>query len=327
MTTLNKVLAVLNALAAIAFLCVAGLDYGARQAWMFAVLQQDFVLHGLPVDDNEKDVEGRPVFQLVGKRMQDQLFAGLAGPKISTQGAEVEERKKAVRRGIDEAAEPEAKKKVLAAALMPLTRTWGQRDELQRTIAKENVDELLAPEGPFETAFKEATDERRGLEERRQAIAHLLFNLSDNPDDHRRTLAVVGLQAYTQEVDSQATALSKMVPEIQHALEADLAAFEVEHQELVRQIVVQADRVRELNEKLKKQTLLAQDHATQVTARKADVKAVLEEIEKAKKAANLADQGQSRLEAALFRARQAIASAGDKNQQLLRQMTSLELGR
>ena len=32
MSTLGKVLVVLNALAAIAFLCVAGLDYGKRQA-------------------------------------------------------------------------------------------------------------------------------------------------------------------------------------------------------------------------------------------------------------------------------------------------------
>lgn len=294
---------------------------------MFAVLQQDFVLHGLPVDEKEKDVDGKPLVQVIGKRMQDQLFTGLAEPKVTTQNAEVERRKTALRREINEAANPEAKKKVLAAALMPLTRTWGQRDELRRKIARGNVDDLLAADGPFDTTFKEATEERLGLEERRQAIAHLLFNLSDNPDEQRRALAVVGLEAYTQEADSQATALSNMVPQIQDALEADLTAFDVEHKELVRQIVVLADRVRELNEKSRKQTQLAQDHATQVAARQADVKTVRGEIEKAQKAASLADKGQSRLEDALFRARQAIAAAGEKNQHFLRQITTLELGR
>jgi chromosome segregation ATPase len=325
MTTLNKVLAVLNGLAAIAFLCVAGLDYGARQAWTFAVLQQDFVLHGLPVDNMEKTVDGRPLVELVGKRMESQLFAGLA-PSVTTQSKEVENRKTALRSEIDGAADAQTRKQILLAALLPLARTWGQRDELHRKITKENIDDLLAAEGPFEAAFKEATNERLGLEERRQAIAHLLFNLRDNPDDHRRALAVVGLEAYTQEVDSQATALSNMVPQIVDALKADLTAFEVEHKELVRQIIVLADQVRELNEKLKKQSLLAQDHAAQVTARQANVQAVLGEIEKAKKAASLADKGQSRLEGALVRARQAIAAAGEKNQQLLRQITTLELG-
>ena len=60
MSTLNKVLAILNVVvAAILCLPLAGLDYGKRQAWMFAVLREDFVLKGLPVDDNEKDAEGK----------------------------------------------------------------------------------------------------------------------------------------------------------------------------------------------------------------------------------------------------------------------------
>ena len=96
MSVFSKVLMVLNVLAAIAFLCVAGLDYGKRQAWTFAVLKQDFILNGLPVDDNEKDVEGRPVVNLVGKSMQKQLFTGLQEP-VTTQVKEVERRQKTLR--------------------------------------------------------------------------------------------------------------------------------------------------------------------------------------------------------------------------------------
>jgi hypothetical protein len=333
MSIFGKVLAALNVLAAIAFLCVAGLDYAKRQAWTFAVLQQDFILNGLPVDENENDVEGRPLVQFIGKRMQQQLFTGVPEQPVQTQRQEVERRNKALRDEIEAQANPAAKKTVIANALLPLARTWGHRDELRRQIHDQDVDALLASDGLVESVFKEAlqgkieTGEELGVDARRQAIAHLLFNLSDKPDDQRRALAVVGLKAFTSEVDSQATALVNMVPGIQHALHADLAAFEKEHDDLIRQIVVLAGRIRQLEATLQAQTLLKEQHRTLVAARKADVQNVRAEIAQATKATEIALQGQSRLEEALFRAREAIKAAGEKNQQLLQQITTTEFGR
>jgi hypothetical protein len=334
MSTLGKVLAILNVVAAIAFLVLAGLDYGKRQAWTFAVLQEDFILRGLPVDETEKNAEGRALVDLVSKRMQDQLFTGLSDP-VKTQRAEADKRRKALLARIEEAADPAAKKQVIASAVVPLARSWGQREELQQKIRDPNVsvDSLLATDGPLEIAFKEAlegkTADDQGLAfaERRQAIAHLLYNLSDNPDDQRRTLAVVGIRDYVHAVDAQATALRNMAPQIEHAMAADLAAFEVEHKDLIQQIVVLADRIRHLEDILQKQTLLAQEHTTLVTARKADVQRVSGEIEDAKKATNVALQGQSALEDALFKARSAIAAAAEKNQQLLQKIDAIELAR
>lgn len=330
----NKVLASLNFVAAILFLVLAGGDYGRRHIWMFAVLQQDFTLRGLPVDETEKDVEGRPLVNLIGKRMRDQLFTGLSEPQ-KTQKAEVDRRFKALRAEIDAAPDPAAKKTLIANALMPLTRTWGQRDELRRKISDPNVsvDALLAADGPFEAAFKEAMEGKTvaeaelGSGERRQAIAHLLFNLSDKPEDQMRTLAVVGRRAYALEADSQATALANMIPLAQHALDADLAGFELDHKYFVGQIVLLAERVRRLEEILQTQTLSAQKHATLLADRKADVQGVRGEIDAAKKATVVALKGQSGLEEALFRAHRAIAAAGDKNQQLLRQIDAVEFGR
>jgi hypothetical protein len=335
MSILGKVLAILNVLAAVAFLVVAGLDYGKRQAWAFAVLQQDFILNGLPVDETDKDVEGRPLVNLIGKRMQQQLFAGLPQEPVATQRQEVERRQKALRDEIEAQPDAAAKKRVIENALLPLARTWGHRDQWRREIRdpKQEVDALLASDGLVETAFKEAlqgkteTGEQLGPEERRHAIAHLLCNLNDKPEDQRRTLAVVGLKAYTAAVDSQATALANMAPEIQRALDADRVAFEREHGDLIRQIVVLAGRVRELQATLQEQTLLKQEHATLVAARKADVQNVRAEIAQATKATEIALQGQSRLEQALFQTREAIRAAADKNQQLLRQITTAELGR
>jgi hypothetical protein len=206
---------------------------------------------------------------------------------------------------------------------------------LQRRIRDPKVDvaTLLATDGPLDAAFKEALegktvgDQVLGFNERRQAIAHLLFNLTDKPEDHGRVLRVVGLEAYTREVDSQATALANMAPEIQHALDADLTAFEVEHKKFIAQIVVLAERVRNLDENWKRQTLSVQHHQTLVAARKTDVQNVRAEIAEAMKASQIALEGQSRLEHALFQANQAIAAAADKNQQLLQRINHLELGR
>jgi hypothetical protein len=333
MTTVNKVLAVLNVLAAIAFLSLAGLDYGKRQAWMFAVRQQRFIIDGLPVDNAETDSEGSPLVDALGPQMQKQLFAGVPEGPVKTLKEEVKRRHGALLKEIDDAPNPEAKKKVIEAALAPLARTWGQRNELQRKIRDPKVAVDALVDGPLETAFKDALDakiiaeEQVGPDARRLAIAHLLFNLSGKPEEHQRTLAVVGLDAYIHEVDSQATALRNMAPEIRHATEADLTAFEVEHKDLIRQIEVLADRVRNLNLTLETQTALAQSHSARVAARKSDVQSVRAEIEDAKKAADMAMTGQSRLENALFQARAAIAAAGEKNQQLLQEIRTRELGR
>src|SRR5262245_44888888 len=58
MSLFGKILAVLNVLAAIAFVVLAAMDYQRRQDWSFAVLRHDIALRGLPVNEDEKDREG-----------------------------------------------------------------------------------------------------------------------------------------------------------------------------------------------------------------------------------------------------------------------------
>src|SRR5205085_7878904 len=130
-------------IAAILFLITAGADVGKRQNWMFAVLAQDFRLQGLPVDDKEKDVEGRPLVNLMSKRMQEQLGVS----EVTTQKDEVARRRKALGTEIEAAADEDAKRKLLENALVPLARNWGQRDDLQRKIRDRSVtmDSLLGP--------------------------------------------------------------------------------------------------------------------------------------------------------------------------------------
>src|SRR5205823_5487821 len=91
MSTFGKALAIVNVLAAAAFIWLAIADYGKRQSMAFQVQQADFVLKGLPVDETEKTPEGDVQVELIGNRMAQQLFSG-AGQPVKTQAAEVKKR-------------------------------------------------------------------------------------------------------------------------------------------------------------------------------------------------------------------------------------------
>ena len=53
MSTLGKILMVLNGLVAIAFLCLAAIDWGTRQLWAYQVFKAEVALRGLPLDEQE----------------------------------------------------------------------------------------------------------------------------------------------------------------------------------------------------------------------------------------------------------------------------------
>src|SRR5262245_63101103 len=61
MSTLGKVLAILNVLAAIAFFALAAMDYGQRKKWAHNVFVHDLAINGLPVDAEEPDADGDPL--------------------------------------------------------------------------------------------------------------------------------------------------------------------------------------------------------------------------------------------------------------------------
>ena len=54
MSGFGKLLAVLNVLAAIAFVVFAGMDWGQRQRWAYAAYLHDVIVDGLPIDDKER---------------------------------------------------------------------------------------------------------------------------------------------------------------------------------------------------------------------------------------------------------------------------------
>jgi len=335
MGILGKILAIFNVLAAIAFVAVAALDYGKHQAWSFAVLQQDFVLKGLPVDDSDKDAEGQTLVSYMNGTMQNQLFSG-AGAPVQTQQKEVENRHGALQQSIQSAANDDDKRKKLEAILVPLARTLGDRQELQRQIRdpNNNVNDLVTkPDGPFEAAFKDArapgsqpgTAAELGSA-KRQAIAHVLIGTSQTPADNQRAMIVVGATNYTRELDDQAAALRDMVPELQRTIANDRSTFEIEHKALIGQIIALVERVRDAQQSIDKQKEMLEIHKGLVDKRRNDVADLSKRIEDAKVATAAALAEQTNLEKQLFDADVRMAAEEAKNQRLERDIKTRELG-
>ncbi|HZT82293.1 MAG TPA: hypothetical protein VFA26_18845 [Gemmataceae bacterium] len=201
MSLFGKVLVFLNALAALAFVCLAALDYGQRTAWSYAVHRHELALNGLPLDEKELDVDGHPRYLDICERTQRELFGG---QPVRTQAEEVQRVQGRVQ-GIIDGSEPlevidpldfkKGKVKLttrfqkLAWVLLPLAPDESQREQLMARIRddkntsdklegeKQTLDEMLA--APFNAALQGPNPGKPDPDARRHATAHLLLALSD----------------------------------------------------------------------------------------------------------------------------------------------------
>jgi septal ring factor EnvC (AmiA/AmiB activator) len=320
----GKALAVVNVVAAIGFVVFAALDYGRRQAWTFAVLEQDFLINGLPVDEDDLDVNGVPVVQSVTARVQQDLFAASrGGTPVKTQIEEVQKRKSDLQAYVGD--DPAKWREIV----LPLAESSGERAKLyaagKADVFKARLDQTVNQ--AMEPTRSGEGSKGFSLGERRQAVARFLFATSRNDDERNRTLAVVGLSAYAQAVTNQANNLQNMIRPYQSAIESDRTAFVVEHNALVQQILALAERVGELQTSLDKQTELLNKHKALRAEREREVKELQNSIASARRAADAALAQQARTEDTTFATQKAVTMAEQKNQDLERILTGLELGR
>ena len=212
MSLFGKFLGILNVLAAIGFVALAVMDWQARHQWTYAVFLHERAIEGLPLDDTELDASGNP---LVADLTDKGITAILGtGSKVKTQKAAVDAVKSelqgkindsnlAVKNidGFDITQSPlVAPHQKLAYVLLPLAGTIQERDDLRNVMlgvdaqGKPLTDEAKAKlaeslQSKFDQAFSKAIQEnstseggaphRRNIEERKQAVARLLFNLRD----------------------------------------------------------------------------------------------------------------------------------------------------
>jgi len=320
MSTPGKVLLFLNAIAAVAFICLAAADYGMRQRWAYAVYRHDLLIEGLPLDEQEVGLDGRSAVQRLGANTLTQVFQQAGGKSVKTQGEELKERHDKLRAEIDGQPDDKTKRQKLEAILIPLQRTGGERDAL----GHEKLDELNAR---FEKAFSDASKSDLEPGQRRQAIAHILVGTGETPADLQRALVVVGLEAYAREVDDQAAALRDMEHRMRLLIDGDRASFVINHKQVVQQLEVLAERLADARAALQHQQDLVAKHQVLVNARKTDLANLTSDLEKAKQETAEAVQKQSQLENELFQADLAAGKASDRNRQLEQQIRSQELGR
>jgi hypothetical protein len=288
-------------------------------------MEQYFVINGLPVDDQEVDENGAPLVDSVSRRVQDDLFAvARAGGSVKTQVEEVQSRKGQLQAYAGDNIDK------LREVVLPLAESAGERAKLRNDTKADGLKARL------DAAFSRVLEPTRAgegsqglsLGERRQAIASLLFATSRNEQDLNRTLATVGLSAYTQAVNNQASNLQNMIPVYDSAIAEDRAAFIVEYNAVIQQIIALAERVDDVQTSLDKQTELQNRHkAALVAAREREVKELQSAKANALKAAAAALAQQTRTEQETFAMQKAVTTTDQKNQELERQLNQLELGR
>src|SRR5262245_26825140 len=146
MSLLGKILAVLNVLAAILFVYLAALDYARRQHWTYAVYRHELRLGGLPVDKDQRDLQG----DLMVNRLNAAALGEVLGPgsPVTSQMEEIDRVRQDLQRKIDDAAplaianplDPKSKLELttkvqkLAWALRPFAISADRREGLNRLM-------------------------------------------------------------------------------------------------------------------------------------------------------------------------------------------------
>ncbi|CAN5179896.1 hypothetical protein BH10PLA2_BH10PLA2_22160 [soil metagenome] len=338
----GKILAVFNVLAAIGFLTVAVMDYGKQRAWATLIFQEELLRVGLPVTDQDLDENGEVIAKKVGTYTQQQL--GTSQPPVTTQVAEVQQRQSALQSAITGAGTEREQKEKLATILLPLATSFGEREALKQRIAKESIDELMGDGGPFKSAFREAleaktlptmkdpngSDTPRNIDDelRRQAIAHLLFNLGDKAQDYNQRLqGIIGLEAFLKEVASQLIVNKRLLDSYETAIHNESLPFEVKHRDLMADLIASAGHLQEQIDALQKQETSRDTHRTLVGKRKEDLAILQAKLDVAQKHLNVTLARQKELEVALDKANSEAAAMTEANKSLEKQIRSREIGR
>jgi hypothetical protein len=346
MSLFGKILAVVNILAAIAFLVLAARDYGHRQEVTYQVFHAERVINGLPVDaqDDSDNPVGGPLVDQIGPRLLEDIYSGNAGgttlgstsEKPATVLDEVERVRRKVAAAVGTGSEAE-KKKALAGFYLTQVKDAGEREKLAARLgpagrepaaklAEELDQRFFGPvAAPLRSPGSTEAKANQDPDSRRLAAAHLLFNLA--PADmawQQRVSAVVGLKAYVAAVDRSASILADANALARKMLRDDYLAFDPRYQQLVQDARDLADRLAEGERRLRKQQEQVQNHDALVKSRRVEV-AEFENYLKEARAETVAQlAAQAELEQQLFQIQRNFVATQQKNDQLEGQLKDLE---
>jgi hypothetical protein len=341
MSLLGKILAVVNILAAVGFIYLAASDYGKRSQWSFAVFLHDRAIYGLPLDDNEKDVDDRPLVKDLSQSTLAEMFQGVGSP-VSTQLKELESVQNDLHRKID--GDPmtvpnvfygnpptinlESAAQKRAWFLLPLARTLLERDELMNQVYNPKEEKITAER--FDQKFTDV-QAKADADDKKQALADLLFGLLEPGEGdlfaspaYKRFVIVVGRAVAIKAVDNQAAALVQLARETEDVLAAGRSAFAAAHALSVTHIRELAEVVRRENAALELQRAQTERQRQLVAERKRQVDDLQGKLEVARKTTRDYLNEQLKMQENLLKAERKLRDANSENRKLEQQIRSLE---
>jgi hypothetical protein len=237
MSLIGKIFAVLNILAAVAFVVVAGMDWGQRQRWAYAVYRHDLFVEGLPIDAQEPGPDGTPRVSKLTDATLAAILPGGTGDRVKTQEEEARQVQKLVKDKIDSPEVPGTRSQKVARYVRPLARTADERNELTALMtAPQNDEAAVKWEKRLAEEFEGVRDTRLAAQQRKDQAARLIFLLRESLHEdantdffaspaYKRFVNVVGLSGAAKAADDQSLVLQQMTEEAINAHAAERADF------------------------------------------------------------------------------------------------------
>ncbi len=183
----------------------------------------------------------------------------------------------------------------------------------------------------FEKAFSQVLG-KTGLEpeDARRQIAHLLFAASqasqpNQADQARQRVAVVvGLKAFTHEVNLRAHALQDMTQQVHAEMVAERSEFDRNQRRILHELEMLARDLEERKEELDRRQLMVNRHNALVKAREADIVELRKEIDAAAQATKAAFNALANEQHKLFGIQAQVGAELKKNQRLEEEIRAVE---
>jgi hypothetical protein len=355
-----KFMAFMNVAIACVFLFLATKDFNTRRPWAYDVFRSELDIHGLPLD--QKDSGPRRVAYALWQDLEpdtlSKMFANAGGNPvkgssnyIKTQMEEVERLRDQLTADLEKLKDEEDKRARLRDIFLPLALTLEERDYWAQRINDKDLDQrgmeklqkdlfddyfgralsqadTVAPEMSDWLAQKNpkaVKPEEQTQMDRRQRIAHLLYNLGRSAEEHTRTMVVIGLKAYIAEAESQAARLREMSLRVRLTMLDERSLFEVEYTRLTQRILALVEEIERKKYFYTGQQDIKKRAAELVKIRQADLEELNGKLGKAAHEIDLALQLQRNLEERLFETQKQLGEAQEKTQEMERFIRGLEV--
>lgn len=356
-----KFMAFMNVAIACVFLFLATKDFNTRRPWAYEVFRSELAIDGLPLD--QKDSGPRRVAYALWQDLEPDtlkdMFAKAGGNPakgsntyIKTQIDEVERLRGELTAELEKIKDEEDKRARLRDVFLPLALTLEERDYWAQRINDKDLDQLgmeklqkdlfddyfgRAVIEDDETVPPEKSDwlaqknpkavqpEGQTQMDRRQRIAHLLYNLGRSAEEHNRAMVVIGLKAYISEAESQAARLREMSLRVRLTMLDERSLFEVEYTRLTQRILALVEEIERKKYFYTGQQDIKKRAADLVKIREADLEELNGKLGQAVDDTDKALQLQRNLEERLFETQKQLGEVQEKTQEMERFIRGLEV--